>query len=255
MRPFDLTDRSLSHPEKQYTVTSSLNISICAFVVTIVTITWFAVEGRLHKSVVRRNVVGVIFTVYFMILGACLMTLLVYSIKCLAGHLRPYFLAACRPSQTMVQQLMSQNSTWVDEKMTETICTNPGILRYRWSFPSGHSAEAWYAMTMSILIIQNFTVKYNNNNYVLLLPFKALFQFVMFAFASWVSMSRTLDYHLFWYDAAVGSVMGWLIAVIMFYWFVKPLMERTEKRTPQVKEGGRSDKVEMQDIGEIEEIS
>ena len=141
MRPFDLNDVRLSYPQKPYSISSAQNLLICTLALTVLTITWFFKEGRLHKSVVKRNVLSLIYAVYFMILGACLMTILVYSIKCLAGHLRPYFLEACQPDEEVVKQLISQNTTWVDETMTERICTNTKTLRYRWSFPSGHSAE------------------------------------------------------------------------------------------------------------------
>ena len=100
-------------------------------------------------------------------------------------------------------------------------------------------------MTMSILIIQIFTVQYKGIQ-ALLLPLKAVTQFTLFAFANWVSVSRILDYHHVWWDVAAGSVLGWLTAVVVFYWFVKPVMEISEKA------GSRSCKTEKKEYKELE---
>ena len=100
-------------------------------------------------------------------------------------------------------------------------------------------------MTMSILIIQIFTVQYKGIQ-ALLLPLKAVTQFTLFAFANWVSVSRILDYHHVWWDVAAGSVLGWLTAVVVFYWFVKPVMETSEKG------GSRSCKTGEKEYKELE---
>ena len=100
-------------------------------------------------------------------------------------------------------------------------------------------------MTMSILIIQIFTVQYKGIQ-ALLLPLKAVTQFALFAFANWVSVSRILDYHHVWWDVAAGSVLGWLTAVVVFYWFVKPVMKTSEKA------GRRSCKTEKKEYKELE---
>ncbi|KAL5266266.1 hypothetical protein ACHWQZ_G003629 [Mnemiopsis leidyi] len=114
--------------------------------------------------------------------------------------------------------------------MSKIICTSKRSLKYRWSFPSGHSAEAWYSVTLSILIVQytrNITTKYSQG-LSLVLPLKATIQCILIAFASWVGITRTLDEHHFWWDVLAGSFLGAFIAVVMFFWFIKPVMENTK---------------------------
>ena len=91
-------------------------------------------------------------------------------------------------------------------------------------------------MTLSILLLQytkqligSSSAKFSLTSLTgLFLPFKAILQFIMFAFGSWIGVTRTLDYHHFWWDVLAGSLLGALIAVVMFYWFVKPVMEGSE---------------------------
>ena len=146
IRPFDLRDRTLAHSQRDYTVNSSLNVTICVVTLVFTTAIWCIFEGNVLKekrinTIVKKKLSPLFYIVYFISLGGCLMILLVYSIKCLTGRLRPYFIDACKPDQDMVDQLLSQGKSWVDEKLAEVICTNKDTLRYRWSFPSGLSAE------------------------------------------------------------------------------------------------------------------
>ena len=139
MLPFDLNDPKISHLEKPYTIKGSTNIAACTLVVVISIIIYFVLEGKLK----RKNLQSILLTFYFAILGACFMIILVNSMKNLAGNLRPYFLDACVPNGTMVDKLKSQNTSWVDENTTKTICTGSESLKLRRSFPSGHSAEVY----------------------------------------------------------------------------------------------------------------
>ncbi|XP_063684942.1 uncharacterized protein LOC134819102 [Bolinopsis microptera] len=243
MRPFDLEDKRINHAEKPYTISGALNVTIGSLSVLFFTIMWFVCEGRLQKPVYRKNTIKVLATVYFTMLGACFMIVLVNSTKNVAGHLRPYFIAACKPNETLVDELKSRGTTWVDENMSEVICTSKRSQKYRWSFPSGHSAEAWYAMTLSILLVQytqNIADKYAEFR-LLILPVKATLQFLSFTFASATCISRTYDYHHHWWDVLAGSLFGVLVAVVIFYWFLKPVMESTDKppvpqKTPRCEE-------------------
>ena len=141
MRPFDLEDQRINHMEKPYTISGALNVTIGSGAVFFFTIMWFVCEGRLQRPVYRKNLLKVLATVYFNMLGACFMILLVNSTKNVAGHLRPYFIAACKPNGTLVEELKARGTTWVDENLSRVICTSKTSLKSRWSFPSGHSAE------------------------------------------------------------------------------------------------------------------
>lgn len=137
MKSFDLEDPNLIHPEKPYTVSAQTNVVICTVIVFLVTINWFIWEHRICLF-------GIVSTLYLATLGACFMILLVNCTKNLAGSPRPFFLSACVPNSSMVEELKAQNSTWVNEDMSKIICTSKRSLKYRWSFPSGHSAEVKY---------------------------------------------------------------------------------------------------------------
>ena len=141
MRPFDLEDKRINHAEKPYTISGSMNVTIGSLAVFVFTIMWFVCEGRLQRPVYRKNLLKVLATVYFTMLGACFMILLVNSTKNVAGHLRPYFITACKPNGTLVEELKARGTTWVDKNLSRVICTSKTSLKSRWSFPSGHSAE------------------------------------------------------------------------------------------------------------------
>ena len=81
-------------------------------------------------------------------------------------------------------------------------------------------------MTVAIFIIKDITVNFKLTGLnIMFLPIKALSQYSLFSFAIWVSITRTLDFHHFWWDVMAGSVLGWLTAVLVFHWLVKPHMK------------------------------
>ena len=88
-------------------------------------------------------------------------------------------------------------------------------------------------MTLSILLVQytkNIADKYTEFR-LLILPAKATLQFLLFTFASAVCISRTYDNHHHWWDVLAGSLLGVLIAIVVFYWCLKPIMESTDKQS------------------------
>ena len=160
MKAFDLRNPSLNHPQKPYTISGRLNVIISAVIVFLVIINWFYWERRTLK----HHLFGILCTVYLATLGACFMILLVNCTKNLAGNLRPFFLSACNPNISLVAELKAKNTTWVDEDMSKIICTNKQTLKYRWSFPSGHSAEVNNYLIYSIittLIMQSWKMTTN----------------------------------------------------------------------------------------------
>ena len=95
-----------------------------------------------------------------------------------------------------------------------------------WDILTSTFFQAWYSMTVAIFIIKDITVNFKLTGLnIMFLPIKALSQYTLFSFAIWVSITRTLDFHHFWWDVTAGSVLGWLTAVLVFHWLVKPHMK------------------------------
>ena len=93
-------------------------------------------------------------------------------------------------------------------------------------------------MTVAIFIIQDITVDFTLTGLnIMFTPIKALCQYGLFSFAIWVSITRTLDFHHFWWDVMAGSLLGWLTAVLVFHWLVKPHMnELSSNKGASLKE-------------------
>uniref|UniRef100_A0A0K0EM76 AcidPPc domain-containing protein n=1 Tax=Strongyloides stercoralis TaxID=6248 RepID=A0A0K0EM76_STRER len=120
---------------------------------------------------------------------------------------RPYFLDVCKPD-------VLKNATCSDYNyILNYTCTgtNLGLIRESsLSFPSGHSAIAFYAATFFYLYIQNRTF-FMRKFY--LLP--SALQFTGISLATFTAVSRIFDYHHHPEDVAIGTIIG----ILFGYYF------------------------------------
>lgn len=220
--PFDLTDQTIQYPEIPDTINGVVNVVVNSVISMLAMAIWLWINRNKMQSremLVQISVIA-LFTVMY---GGILVNLFTNVFKHYRGGLRPHFIAACHPNQTLLDLLAAEDKTWVDLEMTKIICTNEDKPEYRWSFPSGHSSEAFYGMVITALIINQYPWD------TTLLPIKSTLQFCCLTFASWVTCSRVVDYHHHWWDVPAGALLGTLFAIVAHAWCLQQIYDAVEK--------------------------
>ncbi|KAL5249637.1 hypothetical protein ACHWQZ_G018484 [Mnemiopsis leidyi] len=230
MLPFDLKDKTIDYPVLEDTIGGVANVVIHS----ILTISLMGIWLLLQKKKFKDNRTLFYLAIYFVLLGGVLVNLFTNVFKHLRGGLRPHFLKACIPNEEIVRKLNEEGITWVNITLTKIICTAKGKPEYRWSFPSGHSSEAFFGGILSILILQKLPIlqkspELKSQLESLWLTARASLQFLILTFSSWVAVSRLVDYHHHWWDVLAGSLLGVLFAVVLFYWYLCPIMKCIEE--------------------------
>lgn len=129
--------------------------------------------------------------------------------KCTIGRLRPHFFAACRPAFSNGTTCADLAHKVVQEYHEVYICqsqlsgVSEEVLKdLRVSFPSGHSAMAFYGLVFVALHIRRRRWPLPGS---LLGP---VIQLVCVVVAWFVALSRVMDYKHHWSDVAAGSLLG-----------------------------------------------
>ena len=217
----------MSSPQHPHTVPAHVNIAVGCCVVLAGILVW-AVSVVLQKKSHVRPYNKVVELLLISLLGFSLMYLFVKMMKNVAGEPRPYFLAACQPDETLVEELIAQGTTWVNKTLSSIICTQTDSLRYRRSFPSGHAAESVYPALLYIFITS--TLHYTSLSARAL---TGLTQFTVFGYSVWVSATRVLDEHHFWWDVLAGGVVGVVFSTATFYLYLRHVISRREENSYQ----------------------
>ncbi|CAF0883604.1 unnamed protein product [Brachionus calyciflorus] len=133
------------------------------------------------------------------------------------GRLRPNFLDVCKPNGNPYKLLCDTQNTGNTYLIPgeHFKCLNldlSGIIESRKSFPSGHSSSIFYSMIFLIFYVHKF---WNKRNLGFIPQF---FQFVCFATAWFVALSRVTDNKHHPTDVLAGTVLGIIIACFTFYY-------------------------------------
>ena len=152
LQPFDLDDRSINHPILEEQFNGVGNLAAGAIIPIIMTFVWILIDYKFERSGLQSSKKRIVFTIYSIIFGVILVNLITHIIKHYRGGLRPNFLAACQPNQTIIRQLRDSKKSWVDLETTKIICTSKEKLTYRWSFPSGHTSNVSSAVFVIVLL-------------------------------------------------------------------------------------------------------
>ena len=134
--PFDLKDRTIDYPVLKPTVDDVVLIVVFTVLVILMIVLWLL----FYREKFQSNIALFCFAIYLVLLGEVLVILLTNVIKVYRGGLRPHFIKACLPNQTIVEELDREGTSWVNLTVTIMICTAEGKPDYRWSFPSGHAS-------------------------------------------------------------------------------------------------------------------
>lgn len=215
-RGFFCDDENVRYPVKPNTYPAwSLGV-ITAIPVVIICVTEYLIDRCSLKSFCLQiyKQIGVFmfgFLVHF---------LLVDYIKYCGGRLRPHFYELCQPVFPDGSDCSNPMNHGI--YITNFTCSNPSISvrslkEFRLSFPSGHSSVTFYAMTYLALYI--------HGRWDMCKILKFFCEFMCILLAVSVAVSRVSDYWHFWSDVCVGSLIGFISAILVVT-FILELFKR-----------------------------
>ncbi|KAH8276121.1 hypothetical protein KR026_000924 [Drosophila bipectinata] len=214
-RGFFCDDQTLMYPYNENTISSSL-LHLLGLYLPLLSL--FLVESLLCRSkgasswshywpvynVVRWFLYGYVFNDLLKSIG-----------KQTIGRLRPHFFAACRPVFPDGTTCADVGRQGVSEYHEDYVCqpqisgASQEVLKDMLvSFPSGHSAMAFYGLVFVALHIRRRRWPLEGS---LLGP---VIQLVCVAVAWFVALSRVMDYKHHWSDVAAGSLLGVVAAFL-----------------------------------------
>ncbi|KAM8707918.1 hypothetical protein ACLKA7_014962 [Drosophila subpalustris] len=217
-RGFFCDDESLMYPYQENTVTPtmlhwiSLHLPLAALVVLESYRCWKRTGAASHSRWERFW--PVYNTLRWFLFGHVAEQLIKDMGKQLIGRLRPHFFEVCRP-------VFDDGTTCTDSGPGQSLvyhtaytcqpdlsgATEAMLRDVRVSFPSGHSAMAFYGLVFLALHLQRVR---RPKPSTLLRP---LCQLLLVALASFVGLSRVTDYKHHWSDVVAGSLLGASIAL------------------------------------------
>ncbi|CAG8449680.1 11711_t:CDS:2 [Funneliformis mosseae] len=121
--------------------------------------------------------------------------------------LRPTFLTRCQPDMSQINA-MNETQTY----FTSEICTNKlSKIEYQ-GFPSGHSATAYAGWVFFVLYINGKSKPWTGGAHF----WKVLVLLFPIYFATWISLTRVMDYRHFPFQIITGGLIGIGAALISY---------------------------------------
>ena len=137
--------------------------------------------------------------------------LLVDIIKLTVGRPRPDFFFRCFPDGIMNSEMKCTGDHWQ-------------VIDGRKSFPSGHSSFSFAGLGfLAFYLIGKFKIFTEEGRGV---SYRIFLSFTPFVIALLVAISRTMDYHHWWQDVTVGSIIGILLAYFTYRQYFPQLNSR-----------------------------
>ncbi|KAL6597672.1 PAP2-domain-containing protein [Neocallimastix sp. 'constans'] len=216
---FDLNELSIRNSFKGDSISESLLTEISLGSVFVV-ITGFQFIKKRMKFDYHQALMGILFSFSFS-------SLIVSILKTFIGRLRPDFIDVCQPNATIVeQQFQMYNDTNNPNYSLRTVfdtsvCTADVGLIYNGteSFPSSHSQKVFSLMTYLTLYIAG-QVHLLDNRCCL---WKWFVSSVPIFYATFVAVSRISDHRHHPSDVAVGSFIGIVVSIMVYYFYYPSL--------------------------------
>ncbi|XP_063690913.1 phospholipid phosphatase 2-like [Bolinopsis microptera] len=158
------------------------------------------------KAESKVRLYRIVWGLIYLIIAVIETNLITNFTKTSMGVLKPHFLTECKPDQAIIEALEANGTSWVDEKLTLTICTNEDTDNRR-SFPSGHASQAGVAVMYSYLEV---------NDLPKMLVASRFLQIVGVLYAVLICALRISNNQHHWPDVLVGLTLGALIALSAF---------------------------------------
>ncbi|ORY01594.1 PAP2-domain-containing protein [Neocallimastix californiae] len=216
---FDLNELSIRNSFKGDSISESLLTEISLGSVFVV-ITGFQFIKKRMKFDYHQALMGILFSFSFS-------SLIVSILKTFIGRLRPDFIDVCQPNATIVEQQFQMyndinNPNYSLRTVFDTsVCTADVGLIYNGteSFPSSHSQKVFSLMTYLTLYIAG-QVHLLDNRCCL---WKWFVSSVPIFYATFVAVSRISDHRHHPSDVAVGSFIGIVVSIMVYYFYYPSL--------------------------------
>lgn len=218
-RQFSLDDVTISHPHKGDSIKMSQLMIFC-FVFTLVIIIACQLYKRSLKSGLNQAILG-LYLSYFFTGFIC------NVISRLVGRYRPDFLSVCNVDFSKIEQ---QNNMYNSSNLINygpsklydlSICTaSPkDLIDERLSFPSGHSFTSSSYMSFIALYIAGQIHLLDGKSYI----WKYFAVAIPYIIAIAVASSRVHDYRHHWQDVLAGSLIGFIVSTLTYFYFYPSL--------------------------------
>ncbi|KAH8419577.1 hypothetical protein KR222_006969 [Zaprionus bogoriensis] len=218
-RGFFCDDESLMYPYHENTVSSSmlhwlgLYLPLAALLIVDFYRCWSGAQAlRWQKILLAYN------TLRWFLFGHVAESLIKDMGKLTIGRLRPHFFDVCRPlltdggSCTDAEHRQGGVYHMVYTCQPELSGATEEVLRdAHVSFPSGHSSMAFYGLVFIALHLQR--IRWAPQGSLL----RPLCQLLCVGLASFVGLSRVMDYKHHWSDVVAGSLLGATIALAVVH--------------------------------------
>lgn len=240
-RMFSLHDESIKHPFTEHERVPDAAMGFIAFTLPIFSVAALSCLTKKCAIQLHRGTLGVIMT---LVVTGCLTEFL----KNLVGRPRPDLLERCKPD---LKSWTSQPSQYNTSLVDYTICTTPFNARILQdgfkSFPSGHSSMsfagltylAWYIREILSALVHKWAqqtyveyeeapteehtndieaglIRQESQSPQVLATASVLAPLVPLTVATYVAVSRTMDYRHHATDVLAGSLLGFVMATIFF---------------------------------------
>lgn len=231
---FFCSDTSIRFPYKESTISTTLLLSIFLPLpnITIFICEFFKIllrkkggegtglrrpPGRLVLLVLLIASFGTV-SLFWLGVGFCQIT--VHLAKFLCGRLRPHFIEVCQPN---VDCSLEINRYAYISNYTCNRTEMNLIKAARASFPSAHSAVAFYSALYTIAYLNRIRITVWSSRF----PGYAL-QFILFLTAWYTSLTRVHDNMHHWTDVLAGGIIGTIFALIVIN-YVEPPKPRLDR--------------------------
>lgn len=206
-RPFWRDDHTISFPYKDREIIPNWLLPFISLGIPTAILSGWMAYKRLSN---RRLLVAFI----GLLLALALTVEATTATKILVGRLRPDFLARCNLDPTI---------------MDRNVCRGPTKLvrEGRKSFPSGHTSSAFAGLGYAGFFLAGQLGLFDGQGYAIRLFIVG----IPFGLASFVGISRIMDFRHHWQDVLAGAILGIILAYVTYRMYF-PALTRAKSEEP-----------------------
>ncbi|EDV97183.1 putative phosphatidate phosphatase [Drosophila grimshawi] len=210
-RGFFCDDESLMYPYHSNTVSSSMLHWLGLYLPLLLLLILESCRCRRPLDSKWQQYWPVYNTLRWFLFGHVASSVLKNMGKHTIGRLRPHFFDICRPQLAdggfCTDDAHRQGGVYHTVYTCVSGADTELIFDAHISFPSGHSSMAFYGLVFVALHLQRIRRTLPDN------MLRPLCQLVCVSIASFVGLSRVMDYKHHWSDVVAGSLLGTLVAL------------------------------------------
>ena len=206
-------DRSLMYPFTEHEIIPTWAVPFFAFLLPMVLLSGWLGLQRFRNRRLLVAYVG-------LALSLLISTQITSLIKPLAGRPRPDFLARCNPDPENIKELVCRG--------------NPKLIADgRRSFPSGHTSASFAGLAYAGFFLAGQMAAFDGKGRV----YRLLVSLVPFLVASYVGITRIMDYRHHWQDVLAGALLGTGAAYLSYRLYFPSVSDRESYLLLEEKHG------------------